>query len=103
MTNKVSIALLAIILSALRMSAQVPAISPLKIQANKPSVYISFERFGKTEPLYEGESENRIWLRLHNNTILNIFICHFSVAKVYGDTGIFYRVAGPAAKNQKLP
>lgn len=78
----------------------------MKIIESKPSVYITHDHNGKQEPLFEGESENRIWLRLHNNTKLKIFICEFSVSKEYGDVGISYnveRVAFFQQKDKKLP
>jgi hypothetical protein len=39
-----------------------------RLSASKPSVYISFLRFGKRKPSRTGESDERVWLRLHNNT-----------------------------------
>lgn len=64
----------------------------LKIVRDKPNVYISYVRRGKQAPIFEGESENRIWLRIHNNTKLKIFFCEFPVTKEYGDVGIYYDV-----------
>jgi hypothetical protein len=34
----------------------------------KPTVYVSFERAGERKPVYARESNQGIWLRLHNNT-----------------------------------
>ena len=62
------------------------------IRKDRPSVYIEFERSGKAPPLFEGEKEERIWLRLHNNTQWAIEFCSFSVKDQYGDTGIVYYV-----------
>jgi hypothetical protein len=42
--------------------------------------------------LFEREKEERIWLRLHNNTLWTIEFCSFSVKDQYGDTGIVYDV-----------
>ena len=39
-----------------------------RLSRNKPSVYISFLRYGKREPIHTGESNEGVWLRLHNNT-----------------------------------
>jgi hypothetical protein len=39
-----------------------------RLDSRKPSVYVSFLRFGTREPVYTGESNQRVWLRLHNNT-----------------------------------
>lgn len=80
---------------------------PLKIIKTESSVYITFDHKGKKEPLFEGDSENRIWLKLHNNTKLKIFLCQYSVDKEYGDIGIFYEVERFAYfneyKNEKIP
>lgn len=66
--------------------------SSFKVINDKPSVYISYDHKGKQSPLSQGESENRIWLRLHNNTKLKIFFCEFWVDKEYGDTGVYFDV-----------
>lgn len=34
----------------------------------KPTVHITFVRFGKREPRYNNESNDGVWLRVHNNT-----------------------------------
>lgn len=77
----------------------------LKLIKDKPSVYISFHRLGKQKPLFKGESENRIWLRLNNNTKLKVFYCGFWVEKEYGDIGIYYDVKTyePQPKSEELP
>jgi len=62
------------------------------IRKDRPSIYIEFERSGKTPPLFEAEKEERIWLRLHNNTQWAIRFCSFSVKDQYGATGIVYEV-----------
>jgi len=62
------------------------------VDKRKPSVYISFERKGKLEPLFNGESSNRIWLRINNNTKGEISFCSFQVKKQYGDIGIVYDI-----------
>lgn len=38
-----------------------------KLEKDRPAVYITFECAGSREPRREGESNNGIWLRLHNN------------------------------------
>jgi hypothetical protein len=45
-----------------------PRSAKRNISASKPSVYLSFVRFGKREPLHTNESNDGVWLRLHNNT-----------------------------------
>jgi hypothetical protein len=62
------------------------------LEKNKPSVYITYERSGNAEPLYENESNERVWLRLHNNTKANISFCFFKVKPIYGDLGLYYEV-----------
>ena len=66
--------------------------SSILIRKDRPSVYIEFERSGKAPPLFEGEKEERIWLRLHNNTQWAIEFCSFSLKDEYGDVGIVYEV-----------
>ena len=97
------IAIFIFLLTAFGINAQTPADKPSKLDAKRPSVYISFERVGKASPLYEGESDQRIWLRLRNNTSLNIFTCYFLVAKDYGDTGMYFTVDGPPTSKQTRP
>jgi hypothetical protein len=52
--------------------AQLPknrhANNSIRLQKDKPSVYISFVRFGKRESFRTVDSENGVYLRLHNNT-----------------------------------
>jgi hypothetical protein len=62
------------------------------IRKDRPSVYIEFERSGKAPPLFEREKEERIWLRLYNNTQWAINFCSFSVKNQYGRAGIVYEV-----------
>ncbi|MBX3278327.1 MAG: hypothetical protein KF868_10025 [Acidobacteria bacterium] len=62
------------------------------IRKDRPSLYIEFERSGKAPPLFEGEKEERIWLRLYNNTQWVIEFCSFSVKDHYGGIGIVHEV-----------
>jgi hypothetical protein len=39
----------------------------VKLETNRPAVYVTFECFGTREPRSEGESNKGIWLRMHNN------------------------------------
>jgi hypothetical protein len=64
----------------------------VRLVKNKPSVYITFERYGKREPLEPTESSEGIWLRLHNNTRWELSFCAFGVSKEYGEIGMFYDV-----------
>lgn len=62
------------------------------IRKDRPSVYIEFQRSGKAPPLFEGEKEERIWLRLYNNTRWAIAFCSFSVKDAYGAIGVVHKV-----------
>jgi hypothetical protein len=60
---------------------------------DKPTVYISFERAGKREPQLNGESDEGIWLRLHNNTRWSIKLDMNDVSSAeFGDADLFYEV-----------
>lgn len=52
----------------------------LKLEAQKPSVYITFEKAGKRVPLRDDESDKGIWLRLHNNMRYSIRFCAFGIS-----------------------
>ena len=45
------------------------------LQNDRPTVYLTFEREGKREPLHPSESNQGIWLQLHNNTKWAINFC----------------------------
>lgn len=62
------------------------------VERNKPSVYITYEKSGNAEPLYEKEGNERVWARLHNNTKGEISFCFFKVNPMYGDVGLYYDV-----------
>jgi len=64
----------------------------LLIKSNEPSVFISFEKSGKAHPLFQGETDDRYWLRLRNNTKGDIEFCYFEVEKQYGDIAIRYNI-----------
>ena len=64
-----------------------------KIAKDKPSVSLSFEKVGKRKPLREGESDEGIWLRLHNNTRGAIFFCAFGISED-GERLAFYVMKG---------
>ena len=63
------------------------------LRKNQPSVYLTFERAGKTKLLEVGEGYERVWLRLHNNTRWPI-ILNMSAApsKEYGDAKLYHDV-----------
>ena len=64
----------------------------VRVIKSKPHVYIDFEREAKIEPLHEGESGHRIWLRLRNNSKWKILFCSDIVPKEYGQIGITYEI-----------
>lgn len=77
--------------SGLQQSSQDGGRSML-FRKDRPSVYVEFERSGKAPPLFEAEKEDRIWLRLQNNTKWTMEFCSFSVKSQYGGTGVVYEV-----------
>ena len=52
----------------------------IKINKKQPSVYITFERFGKRTPLRDDESGEGVYLRLHNNLRYSIRFCAFGIS-----------------------
>jgi hypothetical protein len=64
-----------------------------RISKHNPTVYISFVRTGKADPVLNGESDQRVWLRLNNNTRWAIWIDANGVpSKLYGDAARSYAV-----------
>lgn len=64
----------------------------VRLISDQPSIYIAFDKRGKRTPLFQGETDQGIWLRLHNNTRWTIYLCTFGVDKEFGDYGIFYDI-----------
>lgn len=64
--------------------------SDIRLSRDKPSVYISYERSGKRKPLHVSESDEGIWLRLHNNTKWTIKFPVSGSLETHGDVGMFY-------------
>lgn len=70
----------------------------VRISKKHPTVYISFERLGKREPRHTGESEEGVWLRLHNNTQRNLSLRAYGASdRVFSkgddeEAGMFYKV-----------
>jgi len=80
----VLIAAFAISVSAQQKSVQHPN-QDVRISKSHPTVYISFVKAGQAEPLYTGESNERIWLKLHNNTRWKLRLdLNGSPGKAYG-------------------
>lgn len=64
----------------------------VRLVKNRPSVYVSFEREGKREPLHTGESNKGVWLRFHNNSKWQVGVCMWGVSKEYGDKDVTYEI-----------
>jgi len=64
----------------------------VRMVKDRPSVYIDFLRKGRSQPLEEGESNERIWLRFVNNTRWDISFCASGVPEEYGEVGMYYEV-----------
>jgi hypothetical protein len=61
-------------------------------------------RTGKRKPLEEGESDQGIWLRVHNNTKWSLIFRAGGVPdSSYGDAVLFYRVERTDGKNVPAP
>ena len=54
-----------------------------RILKHKPTVYITFEQFGQREPLRLNESNEGVWLRLHNNSRWSLIL------EAHGTNGVF--------------
>lgn len=76
----------------------------MRVVADKPTVFISFVRIGPRKPLEEWESDQGIWLRVHNNTKWSLI---FNAAGVpdssYGDAVLFYRIERTDGEQGRLP
>ncbi len=77
--------------------------SEIRLSSDKPSVYISYVRSGKREPLRADESDEGIWLRLHNNTKWTIIFPAFDVPETHGDVGMFYILESVSAGITDIP
>jgi hypothetical protein len=52
----------------------------IKIDKKQPSVYVTFEKFGKRMPLRDDESGEGVYLRIHNNLRYAIRFCAFGIS-----------------------
>lgn len=62
----------------------------VRLKKDSPTVYITFGHVARREPLRAGESDQGVWLRLHNNTRWPIVLEMNGVPSEYGDAGLFY-------------
>jgi hypothetical protein len=77
--------------------------SEIRLSSDKPSVYISYVRSGKREPLRADENDEGVWLRLHNNTKWTIIFPAFDVPETHGQVGMFYVLEPVSADITDLP
>jgi hypothetical protein len=77
---------------AQKRKARRPACADARLSKQHPSVYITFERAGRIASPANGAIEERVWLRLHNNTRWAIWHDAQGLPKEYGDVGLFYDV-----------
>ncbi len=64
-----------------------------RLSKNHPSVYITLERTGKIASPENGALEERVWLRLRNNTRWTLWHkAHGWTTNQYGDGGVFYDI-----------
>jgi hypothetical protein len=72
---------------------QTPRTHSSRVLKQHPSVYITLGRIGKIASPEIGEVEDRVWLRLHNNTRWALWHkAHGWTTKQYGDGGVFYDI-----------
>jgi hypothetical protein len=64
----------------------------IKLRKHRPDVFISFVKFGRRTPLESGESDQGVWLKLHNNTRWPIWVPSFGAPSEYGEAGLHYDV-----------
>jgi hypothetical protein len=63
-----------------------------KIDPAKPSVYLDFERIGKGEPLYADDIEDRVYLKLVNNTKWSIYVGAFVFGDDDKEIGLYHEI-----------
>ena len=66
----------------------------VRLIKSKPHLFISFQREGQSSPLYEGDSNRRVWLRLNNNSKWSIMFCAGPIDKEYGELEVVYQLEG---------
>lgn len=64
----------------------------VKINKTYPTVYLTFEKTGKALNDSTGETEELVWLRLHNNTRWSIWIQASGGNEKIEDAGLYYDV-----------
>jgi hypothetical protein len=77
------------------LSAQTKEGSPqegIRIDATKPVAYVEFERFRKDTPLFNGDSVDRVYLKLVNNSKWSVYIDAFVYGKNEEKQGLYFTV-----------
>ncbi len=75
-----------------------------RLDKSHPSTYVDFVKSGQRKPFHVDESEDGIWLRLHNNTVWDLVLPMFGVPEDLGDAGVYYEVvATPGEAVRDLP
>jgi hypothetical protein len=85
--------------------------SDVRLSKNHPTVYLTFERVGKRQPSRSGESNDGVWLGLHNNTRWALDVKAHGLANVFlqgneKEVGVYYQVAatlGPSSRYREIP
>lgn len=63
-----------------------------RLDLSKPSAFISFEKFVEKKSPQEGEDNEELWLRFHNNTKWKLFVKAIGEDKEHEVYGILYEV-----------
>lgn len=82
--------LIGIILALFTVSLSAQTKTGEKQDLIQPTVYIDILRLGTGKPIYAGDSKERVWLKLVNNTKWSIFVNTFGDGK--GERYIFFDV-----------
>lgn len=64
----------------------------VRIDKDKPHIFISFEDTKKIEPLHDGESEYRVFLRFNNNSVWKVSFCIGATPPEYGEFEVIYEI-----------
>jgi hypothetical protein len=81
--------------------------SDVRISKRHPTVYITFERIGKREPVRLEESNAGVWLRLHNNTRWKIHLQAYGLSSTFlkgneKEVGLYYEVGSIPKPRSRL-
>lgn len=63
-----------------------------RLSTEAQSVHLTLERVSERPPLKTGESEQGVWLRLHNDSGWAISYSAFDVPEEYGEVGMYHEV-----------